>query len=161
MENSGRVIQISVNPQGGVPKHRVAEAQLLSGGVAGDKQRQLKFHGGPQRAVCVYSYELIRDLQEEGHPIEPGTTGENLTLSGIDWTQMRPGAQLQVGEALLEVASYTAPCNNIAASFVDGDFMRISQKTNAGWSRVYARVLNEALVREGDAAQLITQKETA
>ena len=66
------LIQISVNPQGGVPKYRVAETFISVEGVQGDKQRNRKFHGGPQRAVCLYSHELIRALQDEGHPIDCG-----------------------------------------------------------------------------------------
>ncbi len=78
-----QVAQINVNPQGGVPKHRVAKARLEVGGVEGDKQNHRRFHGGPMRAVCLYSLELIEALQGEGHPISPGSTGENLTIS--DW----------------------------------------------------------------------------
>ena len=90
------VHQINVS-DGGVPKLPVLEATVSNKGVAGDRQRNLKFHGGPDRAVCVYSLELIEQLQEEGHPIDPGSTGENLTLSGLDWDQVRPGVRLTIG----------------------------------------------------------------
>lgn len=153
----GRIVQISVNPKGGAPKHRVAEAYLSQNGVGGDRQRNLKFHGGPERAVCLYSYELIRALQDEGHPIDCGTTGENLSVEGLDWEEIAPGARVELGEALLEIASYTTPCSNIAGSFVDGQFKRISQKLRPGWSRVYARVLREGTVHEGDTARLLSE----
>jgi MOSC domain-containing protein YiiM len=149
------IVQISVNSKGGVPKYRVAQALLKTNGVEGDKQRDRRFHGGPERAVCLYSYELIRALQDEGHPIDCGTTGENLAIAGLKWNEIVPGARMQIGEALLEIASYTAPCSNIAASFVEYEFKRISQKLHPGWSRVYARVLREGLVKEKDAAELL------
>lgn len=134
---------------------RVAEAFISTEVVRGDKQRNRKFHGGPERAVCLFSYELMRALQDEGHPIDCGTTGENLALSGLNWNEVTPGARLKIGEEVeLEVTSFTTPCSNIAASFVDGHFMRISQKLHPGWSRVYARVLHEGLVREGDEVRL-------
>jgi MOSC domain-containing protein YiiM len=145
-----KLIQISVNPQGGVPKGRVPQAFLSTTGVQGDKQRERRFHGGPERAVCLYSYERICALQDEGHAIDCGTAGENLCVAGVDWDEIVPGVRLQIGEALLEIASYTKPCFKIAASFVDGDFSRIYQKLHPGWSRVYARVLREGTVREGD-----------
>ncbi len=146
-----KIIQISVNPRGGVPKLRVEETFISTEVVQGDKQRDRRFHGGPQRAVCLFSYELIRALQGEGHPIDCGTTGENLTLSGLDWNTILPGTRLKIGgEVELEITSFTTPCSNIAASFADGEFTRISQKLHPGWSRVYARVLNEGIVREGD-----------
>lgn len=151
----GKVIQVSVNPEGGVPKHPVRSARLHQGGVEGDRQRNLKFHGGPDRAVCLFSLEQIQRLRAEGHPIAPGTTGENLTLEGLDWDRLAPGMRLRVGEAVLELASYTAPCKQIRASFVEEEFTRISQKLHPGWSRLYARVLEEGVVKPGDAVTLL------
>ena len=43
-------------------------------------------HGGPYRAVCLYAIEAIERLQAEGHPVEPGSVGDNLTTSGIEWS---------------------------------------------------------------------------
>jgi MOSC domain-containing protein YiiM len=151
----GRVAQINVNPQGGVPKHRVASAKIAADGVAGDKQRNRRFHGGPQRAVSIYSHEHILALQAEGHPIAPGSTGENLTIGGLDWAALKLGDRLRIGRGLrIEITGYAAPCSNIAASFAGGQITRISQKLHPGWSRLYARVLAEAEVREGDAVEL-------
>jgi MOSC domain-containing protein YiiM len=153
----GRVVQISVNPKGGVPKHRIETTQVLAGGVAGDKQRNRRVHGGPERAVCLFSYECIRAMQDEGHPIDCGTTGENVTVSGLDWAQVKAGDRFQIGDVVqLEVTRYTTPCTNIADSFVDGEFMRISHKTHPGWSRVYARVLNEGTISEGDEVRWVS-----
>ena len=149
------LVQISVNPRGGVPKHRVNETFIATEGVRGDKQRNLKFHGGPKRAVCLYSYDRIRELQDEGHPIDCGTTGENLTIAGLKWEDVKPNSRLYVGgEVELEIVSYTTPCSKIAGSFTDGNFMRLSHKLHPGWSRLYARVHREGTVREGDAVRL-------
>jgi MOSC domain-containing protein YiiM len=152
---NAKITQISVNPAGGVPKLRVESARLGLERVEGDKQRSLKFHGGPTRAVCLFSSEIIEKLKAEGHPISPGTTGENLTVQGLDWNQIVPGVQLQIGDALIEITSYTTPCKNIAASFQEGDFMRISQKKFPGESRVYGKILNEATVYEGDEVSVV------
>lgn len=132
----------------------VHTAMLSSSGVEGDRQRNRRIHGGPDRAVCLYSLELIEALQGEGHPITPGSTGDNVTVSGLHWGSIEPGVRLRVGGALLEVASFTVPCKTIRASFADGRFERISQKTNPGWSRVYARVLVAGAARPGDAVEI-------
>lgn len=145
-----RLHQISIS-DGGVPKLPVARAHVARRGVAGDRQRNLLAHGGSNRAVCVFSLEVIEALQAEGHPIHPGATGENLTVAGLDWSHVTPGVRLKVGESLrLEVMSYTAPCKHNARWFRDGDFSRIAQKQHPGWSRVYARVLAEGAVQPGD-----------
>lgn len=152
---SAKVVQVNVNPQGGVPKFRVESARLGFERVEGDKQNHLKFHGGPMRAVCLYSLELIEALRAEGHPIEPGTTGENLTVSGLEWDKLKSGVQLQIGEAQVELTKTAAPCTQIAGSFCEEEFKRISQKTHKGWSRWYAKVLVEAEVRAGDAVAVL------
>lgn len=151
---SPHVHQINVS-DGGVPKHPVSEARITVQGLAGDRQRSTQIHGGPDRAVCVYSLEVIEALQAEGHAVAPGASGENLTLAGLDWSQVTPGDRVRIGDdVLLELVSYTAPCRHNARWFLHEDFSRISQKRYPGWSRLYARVLQEGIVRPGDSVYL-------
>ena len=150
---SGRLESINLS-RGGVPKTPAAEATITASGLKGDRHRQRRYHGGPDRAVTLFSAERIADLQAEGHPIAAGTTGENLTVSGLDWTRVTPGSRVSVGEVTLEITSYTTPCQTITESLRGGDITRISQKTNPGWSRVCARVLAGGRVRVGDPVAL-------
>lgn len=136
---------------GGVPKLPRREAVVLKDGLEGDRQRDLRYHGGPTRAVSLYSLELIKALRAEGHPIDVGCIGENFTLAGVPWEVMVPGALLEVGDVELELTTYAAPCNNLLPYFTDGKFVRVAQKVHPGWSRLYARVLREGSVRVGDA----------
>lgn len=141
----------SVNTSGGgVPKRPRPEAEVTPHGVAGDRQRDRRYHGGPERAVSLYSLDRIRALQAEGHPVDVGTLGENLTIEGLDWDRVRTGVRLTVGEVQLEVTKDAPPCRTIAGSFCDGAFTRASQKVHPGWSRWYARVLRPGVVRPGD-----------
>jgi MOSC domain-containing protein YiiM len=152
---SARVFQINVSG-GGVPKQAVRQAEISSLGLSGDKQANTEVHGGPERAVCLYSLERVLALQAEGHPIYPGAIGENLTLAGLDWESLLPGIQVRVGEQiLLEITRYTSPCQKIGGSFIAEDFSRVSQKTNPGWSRLYARVLQPGPVQVGDLVQVV------
>ncbi len=146
---AGRLESINAS-RGGVPKSAMFEGLITEQGLDGDRQRDLRYHGGPDRAIVLFSLDVIRALQREGHPIAPGSTGENFTVSGLDWNAVVPGRQLQIGEVQLEVTKYTSPCEKIAGAFADCDFTRISQKRHAGWSRVSARVLAGGLVRMGD-----------
>jgi MOSC domain-containing protein YiiM len=151
--------QINIS-NGGVPKLLVPEAHITSQGVVGDRQRNRDVHGGIDRAVCLFSLEVIQALQAEGHVIEPGASGENLTIAGVDWSSLKPGGRVHIGRQVsLEITSYTAPCTHNARWFVNGDFSRISQKLHPGWSRLYARVLTEGMVRPGDA--IVAELETA
>ena len=63
---------------GGVPKLPRPWAHVRAGGVEGDRQEHRVFHGGPDRAVCLYSSDLIEALQGEGHPIRPGTISSSM-----------------------------------------------------------------------------------
>ena len=154
----GRIFQLNVS-DGGVPKLAVREALLTPGGLEGDRQRDLRFHGGPERALCLFALERILELQAEGHPIFPGAAGENVTVEGLDWSRLAPGARLALGdEALVEVTSYTAPCKNIAASFSEGDFKRISQKLRPGHSRLYARVLRPGRLSVGQGVRVLANE---
>lgn len=148
------VHQINVS-DGGVPKHPVLEAWAGTRGLNGDRQRNRRVHGGPDRAVCLFSLELIERLQDEGHSIGAGSSGENLTLTGLAWELIRPGVRLTVGpDVELEVTSYTEPCSQNGRWFRDDDYSRISQKQHPGWSRVYAKVLREGMVRPGDEVKI-------
>lgn len=150
----GRIFQLSVS-NGGVPKLAVREAVLTPGGLEGDRQRDLRYHGGPQRALCLFALERVLELQAEGHPIFPGSVGENLTVVGLDWAGLTPGARLALGaEALVEITSYNSPCKKIAGSFKGGDFKRISQKVHPGHSRLYARVLRPGRLAVGLSVML-------
>jgi MOSC domain-containing protein YiiM len=160
---SGHVHQISVS-RGGVPKLAVPSARITAAGVEGDHQRDRRHHGGPDRAVCLFSFEVIERLRAEGHAITPGSSGENLTIAGLHWPSVTPGAQIQIAtpeasSILLEITSYTRPCSTIRASFQDLKFNRIFQEEHPGESRMYARVLREGLIFEGAAVCLIGSSE--
>jgi MOSC domain-containing protein YiiM len=145
-----RVCQINVS-RGGVPKTFVPQAQITTEGVEGDRQSNPRIHGGRDRAVCLFSLEVIEALQAEGHPIVPGSCGENLTITGLDWAGIKPGDLLRVGAGvLLEITSHTAPCEVVRESFLNGDYTRISHKQFPGWSRLYAKVLVDGMVRSED-----------
>lgn len=154
-----RIHQISVS-NGGVPKLPVPAAHVSSAGVQGDRQNDLKHHGGPDRAVCLYALSLIEALRAEGHPIAPGTAGENLTLSEItpdQWAALAPGSRLRSTSGVeLEIASFCAPCSTIRASFSDSDSRRIKHELRPGWSRLYARVLTPGTLSVGQELTLHT-----
>jgi MOSC domain-containing protein YiiM len=148
------VVSVNVSA-GGVPKLPVDRARVSPEGVEGDRQRFLQYHGGPERAVSIYSLDLIEALRKEGHPIGIGTTGENLTLAGLDWSLIVPGTRLRIGEAEVEITAFAAPCRTIAGSFIGRRMVRISEIRNHGWSRVYARVRAAGEVWRDCVAQLL------
>lgn len=153
--SSGRVIQVSVSP-GGVPKLPVERAWVGPFGLAGDAHHDDTVHGGPHRAVALFAIEAIRRVAAEGHPIFPGSAGENLTTEGIEWAQLPVGTRAAIGDRLmLEISKPDNPCSTIRGSFSDERFARISMVTHPTDSRMYARVLVEGEVRPGDEIRIL------
>ena len=132
---------------GGVPKISVDSADIRFEGISGDDQNDKKHHGGIMRAICVLENELLVKLQSEGHPIMPGTTGENLLVEGFN---LSIGSKISIGTVELEVVSAATPCKTISKSFTDGFFNRMSDKKYPGETRWYCRVLKEGTIRISD-----------
>jgi len=148
---TGRVLQVNVS-QGGVPKLPVDRAWVSTLGLEGDKHREHTIHGGPHMAVCLFGIEAIERIQSEGHPIEAGSAGENLTTSGVEWSLVPIGSHIRIGTELrMEIASPTNPCSTQRNNFSDGRFSRISIDHHPSDSRMYARVLREGTVQPGDS----------
>lgn len=144
------IVSININKNGGVPKYPVNHAYIGKFRVTGDKQNDLEHHGGENRAVCLYSSDLITDLKNEGHPIFVGSTGENITIQGLDWSSLKKGDVLEMGKVKIELTNPTPPCKTIAKSFINEKFIRISENKYPGWSRWYAKVLIEGKVSLND-----------
>ena len=150
-----QVFQINAS-SGGVPKLPLRAAEINMLGITIDDHNNKVNHGGPDKAICLFSLELIRALQIEGHPIFPGSTGENITIAGLDWSLVIPGLRLQVGQSVeLEITKYTTPCRTIRDSFIDQNIDRTSWQSNPGWARAYARVLKPGTVIVGDSIRIV------
>jgi MOSC domain-containing protein YiiM len=148
---SGTVAGLHIS-DGGVPKNAVDAAVVERRGLVGDRQGNRHHHGRASQALCLWSAEVIAALAAEGHPVAPGSAGENVTLCGLDWTALRPGVRLTVGTARIEITGYANPCRHNAPWFVGGDFSRMDHARHPGWSRVYAAVFDAGHVRVDDPA---------
>jgi len=148
------IFQINIST-GGLPKHGLPKAEILELGLSGDLHRDMVHHGGPDRAVCLYSLERLMALQAENHPAFPGAMGENITISGLDWEKVVPGVKIRLGEeVILEVTQYTVPCNHLIPFLDHGQISRVSQSSHPGWSRVYARVVSNGKIKVGDRVEI-------
>ncbi len=154
-DDAGYIYQLNCS-DGGVPKLPVREAHLTPDGLVGDRQANPRYHGGPERALCLYALEQINALQAEGHPVFPGSVGENVTVAGLDWPSLTPGCRLGLGDdVIIELSSYTAPCRSIKDSFSDGNFKRISQQVHPGESRLYARIIRTGTLAVGQRVRVL------
>ncbi len=142
-------VEFLASSKGGVPKKGVDAIEVDYRGVIGDIQQNRMLHGRPFQALCLWSSEVIDELKAAGHSIAPGNAGENVTISGIDWAQVRPGSRFAMGTVLCEVSTFTAPCSKNAEWFSEGNF-NVMHIDHGPVSRVYATVIEPGRVAVGD-----------
>lgn len=158
----GILVAINISA-GGVPKLPVPHAAITADGVAGDRQKDRKFHGGRNRAVSLLAMSVIRELQAHGHGIMPGSTGDNLTIDGFSAEELAPGVRLRIGAdpttaVELELTEWLEPCAKIAANFHLRRIAVFAHKTNPCRSRIGARVLRSGLVSVGDRIEFVMDR---
>ena len=137
-------------PLTGIIKTPVGSAQIDRLGIAADAICDREHHGGVDQAIYLYfadDYQFWAD--ELGRRIEPGTFGENLTLSGIEGRSVAVGDRFSIGPVLLEVTSHRTPCMTFSARM--GDPMWVRKFHRAGRPGAYCRVLAPGSVEAGMA----------
>ena len=131
----------------GIDKQPVSEPLWLGRqGLAGDQVLDRRWHGGDERALCVYPQlhyhywqRLLPQLQ-----LGPGAFGENLCPDSPDETQLCIGDRLRWGEALLEISQPRAPCVSLDRRHgLPGLSRSLAQCGRTGW---LCRVLEEGRV---------------
>ena len=147
-QNVGQVVGIQVSTNS-VPKIAISNGDVNYNGLVGDRQMARTHHGRPWQALCIWSEEVIARHAKAGHPITRGSAGENITLSQLDWSLVRPGATLEFGSVKTQVTGYAIPCKKNARWFSDGDYQRLSHELGAV-SRVYCLVTQPGEVTVGD-----------
>ena len=134
----------------GICKNRVdAPLYLSKEQLEGDAQADRKYHGGPDKAICVYSYDhypyweqtLERSLPEAAF-------GENVTVAGLLEDEVCIGDIFQLGEAVVQVTQPRQPCHKLAKRYGIKDLA--IQVQNTGYTGFYFRVLQEGVVAPSD-----------
>ena len=138
----------------GIFKKPVAGSTRVSWlNLEGDRQADLKVHGGPDKAVYVYSWENVehwRKLLDRDDLVE-GTFGENLTVDELLETKVHIGDELEIGTARFQVSQPRLPCFKLGIAIGRADFPKIFQQS--GRTGFYLRVLREGFIATGDPIQ--------
>lgn len=149
----GVVLQVNASG-GGIPKLPLLEARVTREGIEGDSWNNRKYHGGPKQALLLISIEDIEELVSLGYPVYSGALGENLTVSGILFRDVRVGDRFQAGDVLLEITKLRKPCRTLD-SIRKGIQLSLYDDSpgSARWGRggFYAQILQEGVIRPGDS----------
>lgn len=133
------------------------QIRLHSTGLEEDEQANSEHHGGPDKAVCVYSDDHSAAWRRDSalESWGPGAVGENFTVSGQSESSVAIGDAFEVGDAIVQVSQPREPCWKLARRWGQADFIRRVLVTGrTGW---YLRVLREGWIRSGDRLRLVAR----
>jgi MOSC domain-containing protein YiiM len=122
-------------------------------GLEGDEQFDRRVHGGPDKAVLVYSAEHYPAWRSELGIADfgPGAFGENLTIAGLDETMVCVGERWTIGGVTFEVSQPRGPCANISRRWNREDLLnRVTDSRRGGW---YLRVIAPGRLETGDVVE--------
>lgn len=117
-------------------------------GLRDDAVIDRRHHGGVDQAIYAYftdDYDWWAG--ELGDTLQPGTFGENLTISGVEGRAVAVGDRFAIGPVLLEVTSHRTPCMVFAARM--GDPRWVKRFHRAGRPGAYCRVITPGAVEAG------------
>ena len=127
--------------------------------LAGDGQADLTVHGGPDKAVYLYSRENIDYWNATLHrdDLGPGSFGENLTVEGLGESEVAIGDEFAIGTACFLVTQPRLPCLKLALALETPSITKTFLES--GRTGCYLRVLEEGTMQAGDAILPLPSRE--
>ena len=122
-------------------------------GIQDDFICDTQSHGGPDQAIYVYgAADYAWWSKELGRELEPGTFGDNLTISDLESAGFNIGDRLHIGTVTLEVTAPRHPCSTLAARMGDPQFVKQFRRVER--PGLYCRVIREGTLTAGDEVKV-------
>jgi len=124
----------------------------------GDKQADLKVHGGRDKAVYAYSLDAY-PWWKKARPddvFEYGAFGENLCVDELPEDKTYIGDTFEVGTTILQISEPRFPCYKLGAKFGDPKILKTFMQSKRPGS--YLRVLQEGTIKAGQKFKLISRE---
>lgn len=140
----GEVLSVAVSAKKGTRKTGVHSAKFIENfGIEGD------CHAGSwHRQVSLLSADKIEDFRQKGAEVCYGDFGENLVVSGFDFSALPVGTLLRCGDVLLEITQIGKECHTHCAIYsAMGDCIMPREG-------VFARVLQGGAITVGDEMKI-------
>jgi MOSC domain-containing protein YiiM len=124
--------------------------------LEGDEQADLRHHGGPEKAVCVYPSEHYPYWDDElGLDLDPAAFGENFTITGLTEREACIGDIYNVGGATVQITQPRSPCWKLARRWQVKDLAIQFEETGyTGW---YLSVLETGTVAPDQSMSLVNR----
>lgn len=126
--------------------------------IEGDRQSDLRVHGGPYKAVYAYAsehYQYWRQQLPEAD-LDWAAFGENLTLEGLTEEDAHIGDDYRVGSAVLRITQPRMPCFKLNLRFGRSDMVK--RFWSSGFSGLYFSIIQEGHLEPGDKVELLQRQ---
>ena len=146
----------------GMFKSPVDRATVTKLGLVGDHHADKRVHGGPEKAVHLFTqdtYALLSERRPQLAPqLVPGVLGENLSTRGLTEEDVCVGDIFELGSAKLQISQPRSPCWKIDHRLGTSDMVdTLNGLACPGW---YFRVLEEGEIAVGDELRLVERVST-
>ena len=127
-------------------------------GLVGDRQADMKVHGGYDKAVYAYSYKHYQTWSKEMNQEynEFGLVGENLTIDDFNEKEIYIGDELMIGDCLFQISQPRIPCYKIGIKMNDRGFPK--KFSQSGLLGSYMRVLETGKISKNDDVKHIRKE---
>lgn len=145
----GKLSGVYIGTRKGAGKTAVESAELIADhGLRGDS------HAGrdPRRQVSLFAVETLQQLAAESFPVTAENLSANLFIENLPLNQLKKGAQLRIGEVVIEIVEPRTPCRNITR--IDNRL----PKRLYGHCGQLARIIKGGLVKPGDEIEVIADE---
>jgi MOSC domain-containing protein YiiM len=127
--------------------------RVTSAGIDGDEHADTVNHGGVDKALLAYSAENLASWAPLLGEVPAGGFGENLTVSGLDETEVCIGDRFTIGAVVVECSQPRQPCWKLDRRWRRRDLSaRVIENGHSGW---YLRVLEPGVLAAGVAVTLV------
>ncbi len=144
-KKQGSVFRISIAPRKGIKKHNVKAAIItVRGGIDGDA------HGLTNRPISLLPFESFEKVRHPDLEINPGDFAENITTLGVDFTEIKIGSLVYIGDSVeIEITQIGKKCHH---SCIIKETVGDCIMPREG---VFGRVLTGGDIREGDHIEVV------
>ena len=144
----GTIEAVCISTQKGTQKRPIVAGHFITDWGLEDDAHAGHWH----RQVSLLSLEKIEAFRRRGVQVAYGAFGENLVVSGIDFSSLPVGTLLQCGDVRLEMTQIGKECHQHCAIYqAVGDCIMPREG-------VFAKVLYGGMIRPGDAMDIVPRQ---
>jgi MOSC domain-containing protein YiiM len=144
------------NEKSAIGKNVVKTAKLNKSGFVSDDVANHEFHGGIDRAVCVYPYEHYSKWEKLfNKKLRLPAFGENITAAGMTEAEVHIGDIYKIGDTVIQVTQGRVPCSTISSFNQEKEFLKLVFDTSL--TGYFCRVIEEGTINIDSKIELVEQ----